>query len=182
MFLPERGEHEEWLGIVIAVPEPWNTVVTNIRTAIGDPMAAKVPPHVTVMPPLAVPAELREEVFEHLRLVATQNRPFRISLGSANTFEPVSPVAYLQVLQGATQCEQLAEDVRSGPLDYALRFPYHPHVTLAQNLPRPALTKALELGHNFEASWMVQGFRVDRVDSDGSYVSTAIFDFSTGLT
>lgn len=181
MFLPERGEHEEWLGLVIAVPEPWNSAITELRQSIGDPMATKVPPHITVMPPLAVPEDKRADVFEHLRGLAEVYRPFRISLRGANTFEPVSPVAFLNVVQGAGQCKQLAEDVRSGPLDYSLRFPYHAHVTLAQNLESSALTRALELAYDFEASWMVQGFRVDRVETDGSYVSTAIFDFSTGL-
>ncbi|MFZ1382990.1 MAG: 2'-5' RNA ligase family protein [Scrofimicrobium sp.] len=181
MFLPKCGEHEELLGIVIAVPEPWNAAITEIRQSIGDPMATKVPPHITIMPPLAVPEDKRGDVFEHLRGLAEEHRPFRIGLKGADTFEPVSPVAFLKVVQGAGLCKQLAEDVRSGPLDYSLRFPYHAHVTLAQNLPSQAITRALELGHSFEASWMVQGFRIDRVEKDGSYVSTAIFDFSTGL-
>ncbi len=181
MYLPERGEHEDWLGIVIAVPEPWDSQITAMRRELGDRLASKVPPHVTIMPPIAVSAQQREEVFEHLRSVASGHRPFRISLSGSGTFEPVSPVAFLNVDQGAGECAQLAEDVRSGPLDYSIRFPYHPHVTLAQNVDRPILTRALELGASFEASWMVQGFRIDRVEVDGSYVSTAIFDFSTGL-
>lgn len=181
MFLPERGTHDEWLGIVIAVPEPWNTAITQIREDSGDPMARKVPPHITVMPPIAVDQEQREEVFEHLRQVAAGHLPFRLTLRGGGTFEPVSPVAFLNVVEGASDCTQLAEDVRSGPLNYPQRFPYHPHVTLAQNVDSPAISRMLSVVEDFEASWMVQGFRVDRVEADGSYVSTAIFDFSTGL-
>lgn len=181
MFLPERRSYEEWLGVVIAVPEPWNSIITEIRQSIGDPMALSVPPHVTILPPLAVPGDRREQVFEHLRQVAEQGRPFQISLRGVSTFQPVSSVAFLQVDKGAKQCAQLAEDVRSGPLDYSLRFPYHAHVTLAQNLSQDCLDRALELAKDIDAEWMVQGFRADRVEADGSYVSTAIFDFSSGL-
>lgn len=179
MFLPDRAAGEEWLGVVIAVPEPWNTQITEIRQAIGDPMALSVPPHITLMPPLTVDQTMRERVFEHLRRVASTSKPFRVGLAGSGSFEPVSPVSFLNVTKGAKQCAQLAEDIRSGPLDYSLRFPYHAHVTLAQKLPSDALAVALELGAGFHAEWMVQGFRVDRVEADGSYTSTALFDFST---
>ncbi len=142
-------------------------------------MAISVPPHITLMPPLAVSQAMRKRVFEHLRHVASSSKPFQVELSGSGSFEPVSPVSFLNVVKGAKQCAQLAEDIRSGPLDYCLRFPYHAHVTLAQKLSRPALKLALELGRNFRAQWMAQGFRVDRVGADGTYTSTALFDFST---
>lgn len=180
MFLPERDPGQDWLGVVIAVPEPWATEITNIRVAVGDPLALKVPPHITLMPPLAVNGDQKEAVFEHLGNIASESRPFRLTLGGSETFQPVSPVAFLGVEAGGTQCAQLADDLRSGPLDYRLRFPYLPHVTLAHGLANTELERAMELGRDFHASWMVQGFRVDRVIEDGSYISTAIFDFSAG--
>ncbi len=179
MFLPSRDESEDWLGVVIAVPEPWVSQITEARLALGDEAAARVPAHVTVMPPLAVPADAREEVFEHLRQVARTHHPFKISVNGTGSFLPVSPVVFLNIEQGTRHCEYLADDVRSGPLDYQLRFPYHPHITLAQGLETDRLEKALELGASFEAEWTVPGFRLDRLESDGSYTSVALFDFSS---
>lgn len=179
MFLPDRGANEEWLGVIIAVPEPWVSQITEARLALGDQLAAKVPAHVTIMPPIAVPFHQREEVFEHLGRVAKAHGPFRIKIDGTGTFMPVSPVAFLNITEGARECAELAEDVRSGPLDYSLRFPYHPHITIGHNLPENTLKTALQLGKDFEASWMVHGFRLDRVGEDGSYTSAALFDFSS---
>ena len=143
-------------------------------------MALSVPPHITILPPIAVPLAEKEAVFEHLAQVAERSRPFNLSLDGSGTFEPISPVAFLNVAKGALQCGQLADDVRVGALDYPSRFPYHPHVTLAQGVEPELLDLALKQTADFQADWMVQGFRVDRVEEDGSYVSTAIFDFSSG--
>ena len=177
MFLPSRENGEEWLGVVIAVPEPWISIITDLRLSLGDPLAEKVPAHITLMPPTAVPACRRAQVLRHLHECARAQTPFKVSLSGSGTFMPVSPVVYLNVDKGASHCAQVAEDIRSGPLDYPLRFPYHPHVTLAQGLPPQELERGLSLGAGIEASWMVPGIRLDRVTEDGSYVSTAIFDF-----
>lgn len=179
MFLPSRSSSEEWLGVVIAVPEPWVSLITETRLKLGDECAAKVPAHITIMPPLAVPSADREAVFDHLAAVAKRHHPFRITVRGTGTFLPTSPVVYLDIAKGARQCADLADDVRCGPLEYELRFPYHAHITLAQNLPEDRLRAAAESGKDFEASWMVPGFRLDRVEADGAYTSAALFDFSS---
>ena len=179
MFLPTRDESEDWLGVVIAVPEPWLSRISEARLALGDEAWASVPAHITIMPPLAVPIDQREAVFEHLALVAKRHHPFRVTVRGTGSFLPVSPVVFLSVEEGSRQCEDLADDVRSGPLQYDLRFPYHAHITLAQGLDEPQLETALALGQDFEATWMVPGFRLDRLDASGSYNSAALFDFSS---
>ena len=74
MFLPTRDETEDWLGVVVAVPEPWVSQITEARLALGDEAAANVPAHITIMPPLAVCVDDREAVFEHLRGSRGQGR------------------------------------------------------------------------------------------------------------
>jgi 2'-5' RNA ligase len=125
-----------------------------------------------------VPAQDRTRVIRHLRSVAQRHHHFRLTLHGTGSFRPLTQVAYLSVAEGAQECRLLADDVRTGPLDRPLRFPYHPHVTLAQGVDDPALDLALELGADFEASWIVPGFRLDRVDESGMYSSMALFDFA----
>lgn len=177
MFLPKRNESEQWLGVVIAIPEPWVSELTEMRLTLGDKAAERVPPHITVMPPQAVASDKKEQVFSHLEKVASRHRPFRVSVQGPGTFMPVSPVVYLNLAEGGPQCTELAEDVRFGPLDYTPRFPYHPHITIAQGLHEEKLFEAMKLGEGFNASWTVTGFRLDKVDATGSYHSTALFNF-----
>ena len=81
MYLPQRLPGQEWLGVVIALPEPWVSVLTDIRVSLGDDQGTKVPAHITILPPTAVDMERREEVIEHLRAVAQRYTPFRVTLG-----------------------------------------------------------------------------------------------------
>lgn len=177
MYLPERLRGQEWLGVVVAIPEPWVTQLTELRLNLGDLQGALVPAHITILPPVSVPREDRTRVIRHLRSVAQRHHPFRLTLRGADSFRPTTQVAYVSVDEGAPECRILADDVRTGPLDRPLRFPYHPHVTLAQGVEDPAIDLALELGADFEASWIVPGFRLDRVDEAGRYSSMALFDF-----
>ena len=167
MFLPQRLPGQDWLGVVIAIPEPWVSELTDLRLRLGDLQGSRVPAHITLMPPVPVATESRGEVIEHLSAIARRSRPFRVALRGADCFRPLSPVAFLH----------LAESIRSGPLDYEPRFPYHPHVTLAQGVGDPVLDLAIDIGSSFEASWVVPGFRLDRLDPSGAYSSMAIFDF-----
>ena len=95
-----------------------------------------------------------------------------ISLGLAE-----SGAAVLLVGRKMHKLERVAEEIRSGPLDHDTRFPYHPHVTLAQDVDDIALDLALDIGATVEASWIVPGFRLDRIDPSGIYSSMALFDF-----
>src|SRR3712207_8607561 len=46
-----------------------------------------------------------------------------------------SDVVFVAVARGIGNCELLADDVRRGPLARSLTFPYHPHVTVAHDVP-----------------------------------------------
>lgn len=177
MFLPQRLPGQDWLGVVIAIPEPWVSELTDLRLRLGDLQGSRVPAHITLMPPVPVATESRGEVIEHLSAIARRSRPFRVALRGADCFRPLSPVAFLNLAEGGRSCSDLAESIRSGPLDYEPRFPYHPHVTLAQGVGDPVLDLAIDIGSSFEASWVVPGFRLDRLDPSGVYSSMAIFDF-----
>ena len=177
MFLPPRALGQDWFGVLIAIPEPWVTQLTELRLRLGDLQGAQIPAHITLMPPVPVPVDQREEVIQHLRRVAAAHQPFRIRLHGGDSFRPASPVAYVKLDQGAHECQELALDVASGPLAIPQRFPYHPHVTLAQDVDESAIDLAVDMGDMFEASWLVPGFRLDRVDPTGMYSSMALFDF-----
>ena len=98
-------------------------------------------------------------------------------MSGTDSFRPISNVAFMTLTEGANACTDIAEEIRSGPLDHEARFPYHPHVTLAQDVDDVALDLALDIGATVEASWIVPGFRLDRIYPSGIYSSIALFDF-----
>lgn len=146
------------IGVAIAIPEPWATQLQDYRTAIGDLTATKIPTHITLVPPTEV--DDLTAVEEHLAEVAPSREAFRIHLRGTGTFRPVSPVVFVTVVEGISQCEQLADAVRRGPLATELAFPYHPHVTVAHHLDDAALDQAFDDLTSFDCAFEVAEFHL----------------------
>lgn len=122
------------VGVAVTVPDPWGEQLQEQRAGFGDSLAWTVPTHITLLPPTQVPAARLAQVDEHLRTLASGVAAFDVVLRGSATFRPVSQTSFIVVRQGAPECEQLAEQVRTGPLRRSLTFPYHPHVTIAIDL------------------------------------------------
>ncbi len=148
------------LGVAIEIPSPWAEQLRAARLGYGDPEAEAVPPHITLLPPTTIDDAVRGEVLEHLTEVASRNSDFTVLLRGTGTFRPVSPVVFVVVAQGISECEQLERDIRSGPLERPLGFPYHPHVTVAHDVADSELDRAFgDLAH-FSAEFTVDAFRL----------------------
>jgi 2'-5' RNA ligase len=143
------------IGVSLAVPEPWGSELQQFRISMGDEAARHIPTHITLLPPHEVDESELPAIEDHLAAVASQLRPFRVHLRGTGTFEPISPVVFVGVVQGISQCEMLAAAVVSGPLAIDRAFPFHPHVTIAHHLPEAALEKAFVELERFEATFEV---------------------------
>jgi 2'-5' RNA ligase len=160
---------EVMLGVAVAIPKPHATVLTNWRKQVGDPAAELVWPHVTLLPPTPVPAESMEGVEKHLAAAAAAQDPFVMHLAGTGTFRPTSPVVFIQIATGVSQCELLEGAIRQGPLDRDLEFPYHPHVTVAQDIDEAALDEAYDGLSGFVARFSVDSFVLFSRDADGRW-------------
>lgn len=147
------------IGVAITVPEPYGSTLQGARASFGDPLASYIPPHITLLGPTVVDGQDLDNLGEHLEAVAAQFRPFVVHLRGTGTFKPVSPVVFVQVVEGISACEDLERAVRSGPLDQDLRFNYHPHVTVAHEIAEEGLDRAFGELVDFEASFVVSGFQ-----------------------
>jgi len=139
------------IGVSVAVPEPWGDELQQYRIDMGDEAARHIPTHVTLLPPQEVVDDDMEDMVAHLKRVAAAVQPFRVHLRGTGTFAPVSPVVFIGVVEGISQCEQLAAEVRRGPLAIEREFPYHPHVTVAHHLPDGQLDRAFSDLEAFDA-------------------------------
>ena len=146
------------IGVAVAIPEPWASQLQHYRESIGDTTASKIPTHITLVPPTELDG--RVEVDAHLDEVASDHAGFEVHLRGTGTFRPVSPVVFVTLVEGISQCEQLAAAVRRGPLEMDLAFPYHPHVTIAHHLGDPELDRAFEELSGFECTFEVSEFHL----------------------
>ena len=167
-------------GVAIGLPEPFTSELQDWRRHLGDPNAAGIPPHVTLLPPTALREEVLERVEEHLRGVAGHEAPFEMVLRGSATFRPVSPVVFVPVVKGLADCERVEAQVRSGPLERELKFPYHPHVTVAHDLPEDALDRAFDGLARYEATFTVWGFTLFEQDRQGVWRPQRDFPFGSG--
>ena len=167
-------------GVAFGIPEPYTSELQGWRERLGDPNAAGIPPHVTLLPPTNLHEQALEEVEEHLRQVAASERSFRMHLRGSATFRPVSPVVFVPLVQGIAECERVEAKVRSGPLARELSFPYHPHVTVAHDLGPDALDRAFESLASYEAKFDVWGFTLFEQDREGVWRPQRDFPFGGG--
>lgn len=146
------------IGVAIAVPEPWAAELREARASFGDPLAGSVPTHVTLLPPTEVESGCLSAIESHLEEVAGGFESFPVHLRGTGTFRPVSPVVFVALAVGISQCEQLELRVRTGPLERDTSFAYHPHVTVAHDVPEEALDQAFDRLADFDASFVVEDF------------------------
>jgi 2'-5' RNA ligase len=165
------------IGVAIAIPEPWATQLGDARHASGDPLAASVPAHITLLPPTELTEAERKPVDEHLAEAASRHRPFELHLRGTGSFRPVTDVVFVAVATGISECELLEADIRRGPLDRELRFPYHPHVTVAHDVDRDALDRAYDGLSDFDARFTVRGFTLFEHGCDGRWRPEREFPF-----
>ncbi len=107
-------------------------------------------------------------------------------LFGTGTFRPISPVVFVQVARGVADCELLERAIRSGPLDRALEFPYHPHVTVAHDVDDDALDEAYDGLAGFVARFTVESFqlfeRLPTTAAGGSCGSTRSRGYDVAVT
>lgn len=167
------------IGVAVAIPEPWATQLQDYRTAVGDTNASMIPTHITLVPPTDIGDDDLARVEDHLARVAADQASFCVHLRGTGTFRPISPVVFVTLAEGISQCEQLAESVRGGPLDVDLAFPFHPHVTVAHHLDDKHLDQAFDELADFECEFDVEEFHLYVHDEAHGWQPTRDFPLAT---
>ncbi len=158
------------IGVSLAVPDPWGAELQRYRVSLGDAAAAGIPAHITLLPPVEVEDELLAGVDAHLREVAAGCPPYPVRLRGTGTFRPVSPVVFINVVEGISCCEVLAASLRQGPLGVEPAFPYHPHVTIAHHLGEDVLDRAFDELADYDLRFEVDRFVLYRHHGDTGWV------------
>jgi 2'-5' RNA ligase len=117
-------------ALVAYLPDPLATFLDDLRVELTPD--CKPHAHVTILPPRPFYDDLKEavqQIADDIRGAA----PFRIELGEMEIFE-ATHVIYLGLARGGRELRQLYAALNCGCLQYKENFPYHPHITIVQNI------------------------------------------------
>jgi len=166
-----RGEARtvSQFALVSYIPAPLSQFLDNLRIRLTPD--SKPHAHVTVLPPRPVYSDL-EELKKRLVPVLRDVNPIQIELGSIKVF-PVSDVIYLSITEGESELRTVNRALDQGALHFQTTFSYHPHITLAQDIP-PQDVEGLrriaeqewdtyegERGFLIDSLWLVQNVMPD---------------------
>ena len=128
-------------ALVIYIPEPLGRFLDDLRRELVphyNPHA-----HVSVLPPrpLAVPWQVASREAEEL----TANwAPFEVELTDVTVF-PLTGVVYIQLGKGGDELGRMHAAMNTTALAFQEPFVYHPHITLAQELPIGTVAEVCEI-------------------------------------
>jgi 2'-5' RNA ligase len=118
-------------ALVIYIPDPLGRFLDDLRRDLVpgcNPHA-----HVSVLPPRPLAVDW-QVAGEQVRVRAGNWAPFDIVLQRIRIF-PVTNVIYLELGQGETEMFRIHAAMNSQALEFDEPFEYHPHITLAQEIP-----------------------------------------------
>lgn len=122
------------VGVVLLIPEPARTEIQGLRRGLGDGARERIPPHLTLVPPVNVREDRIPDALAVLRAGASRVPDrLRLALGPPTTFLPDNPVLYLTVDGELDMLHALRDRVFSEPLERPLTWPFVPHVTIADD-------------------------------------------------
>jgi 2'-5' RNA ligase len=142
------------LGVVLLVPQQLATQIDGLRRALGDGALGRIPPHLTLVPPVNVNERDIPAVFATVRTAAAATPVLSLRLGPVTTFLPVNPVGYLAVdgePSALDALDMLRQACLTGPLDRPQDRDYVPHVTVVDDLAPARLEAAVAALADFAA-------------------------------
>jgi 2'-5' RNA ligase len=140
-FGPNGLDRLNQFALVVYIPGQLGSFLDDLRLEVAPDSRPHA--HVTILPPRPI-SEPWETVADEIRRDAARFPPFDITAGDVAVF-PVTDVIYIKVEHGAAELCCLHEALGRSKLAFAEPFPYHPHITVAQELPTEAVGHAL--GH-----------------------------------
>ena len=145
-------------ALVIYIPDPLGRFLDDLRRELAphsNPHA-----HVSVLPPRPLAVEWQAGA-EQARTLTEGWAPFEIELTGLQIF-PVTNVIYIEISAGAADLRRMHAALNAGALEFEEPFPYHPHITLAQEIPHQEVRSIYELA---QRRWLeYRGSRVFRAE------------------
>jgi len=138
---------------VIYIPGPLGQFLDDLRRELVPGCNPRA--HVSVLPPRTATVKW-QAASEQARRLTEAWAPFEIQLGEIAIF-PVTDVIYIELGAGADELRRMHKAMNSDSLEAVEPFSYHPHITVAQELPHARVEEVHDLA---QRRW--QEFRGER--------------------
>lgn len=155
---PLPGERINLFSLVTYLPEPLAGFIDHLRQELVPGCSLRA--HVTYL----VPRPLRDAdaASEHIRKTLRRIQPFEVHLNDVEIFT-ISSVVYVALTRGLKEMLRAHEALNAGPAAFKEPYPYHPHVTLAQQISPAQVPGVFEHAHYRWAEFAhPRAFLVDR--------------------
>ena len=128
-------------ALVTYIPDPLAEFLDGLRKELVPSCTLRS--HVSILPPR--PLFHSEEAAQHqIERECERTAQFRIEAGNIRVF-PVTNVIYIEIVTGEHDLRQMHDSLNAGALEYKEPYFYHPHITLAQQLPEDCIGEGHEL-------------------------------------
>jgi 2'-5' RNA ligase len=153
------GEPQNVFALVIYIPAPLGQFLDDLRRELVphyNPHA-----HVSVLPPRRLQVDW-QQASEQARSLTEGWAPFDVELTTIGVFERTD-VIYIEIGAGQSELYDLHEAMNRSALAFNEPYKYHPHITLAQEIPPERVVEVKELARRrWEEYDGPRGFRADR--------------------
>jgi len=155
---PSPGERINLFSLVTYLPEPLAGFIDRLRQELVPGCSLRA--HVTHL----VPRPLKDPQLasEQIRDTLVQFSPFEVQLSGVEIFTLTS-VVHVTLTKGLAEMQKMHEALNVGAAHFNEPFPYHPHITLAQQISPAQVPAVFELAHYRWAEFThPRAFLVDR--------------------
>jgi 2'-5' RNA ligase len=152
-------ERPNVFALVIYIPEPLGLFLDDLRRELVphyNPHA-----HVSVLPPRPI-HDGWLAASDQARRLTEGWAPFDVELTSIHVFERTD-VIYIEIGAGAQELYRLHNAMNRAALEFDEPYVYHPHITLAQEIPHDQVHEYTEMARRRWAEYPgSRTFRADR--------------------
>jgi 2'-5' RNA ligase len=136
-------------ALVSYIPDPLGKFLDVLRLKLTPECRPHA--HVTILPPRPLNGTV-ESAENELRRNSSHLQAFEVKLGEVAMFESTE-VIFLEVARGGTELREMHRQLNQGAVDYVEPYSFHPHITLAQNLPHERVQEILQQARKAWSEW-----------------------------
>lgn len=155
---PAAWDRINSFALVSYIPEPLAGFLDRLRQELVPNCFLRA--HVTILPPRPISSS-PEAAWETVRTLAPGFAPFEVEMTELEVF-PVTDVIHIGIGRGREELIGMHDALNVNGLRFTEHYPFHPHVTLAQELKGDEVD---ELARVARARWAESAFpRTFRVE------------------